>query len=193
MAKRTYQLEQTPEQQAASAKALEMAQANASRYLAGADVAPALSDGFEDLSLPPIIKYKGLKAGDTIIGEVDTFGEYNDDKISSALITVHILRMNPETKELQRVGLRAALPVGAVLQRSLGAGDLGPKATPAEINEKLQANGYGKGAIIAMEYCGTGKERKTNNAPHLWNIKAKRADGSVTPKMGIDHGNKKKK
>lgn len=155
------------------------------------EAAPEMLDGFEDLSLPPIIKSKGLQLGDIIYGEIDSFHEYDDGKnIKTALITIHVLRPNPATKSLERLGLRGSLPVGAVLQRALGAAELGPKALPSDINAKIQANGFGKGTILAMRYNGTGKERQNQNAPHLWDIKAKKPSGE-TIAVGVDHGNKK--
>ena len=155
------------------------------------NAAEFLGTGFEDLSLPPIIKSKGLKQGDIIFGEIDSFQEYSDGKnIQSAFCTIHVLKPNPATKSLDRLGMRASLPVGAVLQRALG-GLTDPKATPKEIIAAIQTNGYGKGTVLAMRYNGTGKERKNQNAPHLWDIKAKKPTGE-TVAMGVDHANKKK-
>lgn len=192
MAKKDYKLNVSAEAAEKTQKNLALATMGAKQFLADSSTAADfLGEGFEDKSLPAIIKTAGLSIGDVIIGEVDSFSEYDDGKkIQTALITVHILRGNTETKKLERVGIRGALPVGTVLGRSMGV-TLTKQITPAQINEQIKANGYGVGTIIAMRYNGTGKERNNQNAPHLWDIKIKKASGEVETK-GIDHGNKKK-
>lgn len=178
MAKKEFNLDQSKASAEKTAKGLELAKANA-EMLAGvvqtgenANIGNLLA-GFEDKSLPPILKSSQLKTGDVVIGEVDSFGVYDKEKVQSALIVIHAMRAG--AKGFERVGRKIALPVGAVLQRALGAGGLGPKAAPKEINEAIQAAGYGPGAIIAMQYLGTGQKRKGENAPNLWDIKAKPA------------------
>lgn len=193
MAKRTYTVEQTAAAAAKTANNMALAEVGAKQFLADSSTAASfLGEGFEDKSLPAIIKTKGLSVGDVIIGEFDSFSEYDDGKkIQTALITIHILRGNVTTKQLERVGVRGALPVGAVLARALGA-SLNKQTPPSEINKQIVANGYGPGTIIAMRYNGTGKERNNQNAPHLWDIKIKKATGEVAA-VGVDHGNKKGK
>lgn len=136
---------------------------------------------FEDLSLPPIIKPKGLQKGNVIFGEIDGFSAYDDGKkIRSALIVLHVLRGRSEDGKLERIGQRAAIPVGAVLAKSLGSG-IDPAKTPAKINEEIQAAGWTKGTILAMQYQGEGQRRDSRmNNPHLWNIKAIKPDAAHT-------------
>lgn len=149
--------------------------------------------GFEDLSLPPIIKTKGLKPGDTIYGELCGFGIYDDGKnIRSALLTIHVLDGNPATGKLERIGMRAALPVSAVIGRALGAspGKLGKE--PSKTIEEIKAAGWTEGSVIALRYLGTGKERGDKlNAPNLWEIKAKKPTGETINK--VDTGRKASK
>jgi hypothetical protein len=175
MAKKNYNLEQTAEQAAASQKNLDAAQANATRFAAKnaeAALAAGAFEGFEDKSLPPILKARGIPTGTVIMGEFDSFGKYEDDKIETALITVHQMDYNPDKKEFVRTGARLALPVSAVLARATGVNKLVEDKKPAEeITGAIEKAGYGKGTLIIMTYQGTGKERKGMNAPHLWDIK----------------------
>lgn len=185
MSKKNYNLAVTPEAAAATEKNLAVAQAQAGQFAAKNTEAAALSgifDSFEDKSLPPILKARGISPGTIIMGEIATFGVYSDDKIETALITVYALDYNPEKKDFFRVGPRLALPVAAVLGRAMGVNELLAKKAPAaEINEAIQENGYRAGTIIVMQYQGTGKERKGMNAPHLWDIKIRKtATGEVS-------------
>jgi hypothetical protein len=184
MAKKDYNLKQTPEQAAASANALAAASVNANGFGAKNALAAAqagLFEGFEDKSLPPILKARGIQPGTVIMGEVDSFGKYEDDKIETALITVHQLDYDTEKKDFFRVGPRIALPVAAVLARATGVNEMVTDKKPAEeITAQIEKNGYGRGTIIVMTYQGTGKERKGMNAPHLWDIKIKKG-GAAEP------------
>lgn len=192
MAKKNYDVKRTPEGAAQTETAIALAGTLPTNQFvnASSDIGTMFDSGFADLSLPPIIKSKGLKRGDLILGEIDCFGIYDDGKnVRSALITVHVLKANPATREMTRIGLRGAIPVGVVLARALGA-PMSKESTPQTIIDAIQGNGYGKGTILAMLYRGTGKERKNQNAPHLWDIKAKKPTGEVT--QNIDVNPKKK-
>lgn len=148
------------------------------------------SEEFEDLSLPAIIKTSTLRAGDTIIGEIHTFSGYRQGQIDSALIVMDILRPG-ENNTLVKAGVRGAMPVGAVLGRALGASELfGDSKKPVyeDVIAKIKEAGYIPGTILVMCYRGTGKERNNMNAPHLWDIKAKRPDGALM----TGHGDRKK-
>lgn len=183
MAKKTYNLEQTAAQTEAAKKNLAAAQANAAGFSAKNSEAAALAgafEGFEDKSLPPILKARGIAPGTVIMAEVDTFGKYEDDKIETALITCHVMDYNPEKKDFYRVGTRIALPVAAVLARATGVNELLADKKPAEdITGAIEKNGYGRGTLIIMTYQGTGKERKGMNAPHLWDIKIRKGNGEA--------------
>jgi hypothetical protein len=145
----------------------------------GNEALGGLLDGFEDKSLPPIIKATGLNAGDIIVGEITDYSEFDDGKnIQTVFANLDLLR--PVDGKLEKVGQRAAMPVGAVLQRALGAGEMNKADKPADIIERIGKAGYGKGTILAMRYTGKGKARDKMNAPHLWDIKVKKTDGSVT-------------
>lgn len=184
MAKKEYPLAVTPAAAEQTAKNLAVAQAQVGQFAAKNVEAAALSgifDQFEDKSLPPILKARGIAPGTIIMGEIASFGVYSDDKIETALITVYALDYNPEKKDFFRVGPRLALPVAAVLGRAMGVNELLAKKAPAaEINEAIQENGYRAGTVIVMQYQGTGKERKGMNAPHLWDIKIRKATGEVS-------------
>lgn len=163
--------------------ALVPANFNVSEFVANSQTLEKFTgEGFEDLSLPAIIKTSGLKAGDVIIGEIVSFSGYRSGMIDSALITLSILKAE-ENGELKPVGVRGALPVGAVLGRALGAGDLfgdkDKKTKYEDVIAKIESAGFVKGTILAMRYRGTGKERNNMNAPHLWDIRAKRPDGAT--------------
>lgn len=179
MAKKNYDLNQTP-----TKNALALAKANATGFAAKNTEAAALSgifDTFEDKSLPPILKARGIAPGTVIMGEIASFSKYSDDKIETALITVHVLDYNTEKKDFFRVGPRLALPVAAVLARAMGVNELlADKKDPEIITEAIEKNGYGVGTIIIMTYQGTGKERKGMNAPHLWDIKIRKATGETS-------------
>ena len=87
MAKKNYNLNQTPEQAAASANNLAAAQANAAGFAsknAGLAAQAGMFEGFEDKSLPPILKARGIAPGTGIMGEIVSFGKYEDDKIETA-------------------------------------------------------------------------------------------------------------
>jgi len=183
MAKK-YNLEQNAAQAEQSKKALAAALANAAGFSAKNSEAAALAgafEGFEDKSLPPILKARGIQPGTVIMGEVDSFGKYEDDKIETALVTCHVMDFNPEKKEFYRVGTRVALPVAAVLARATGVNELLQDKKPAEeITAAIEKNGYGRGTLIVMTYQGTGKERKGMNAPHLWDIKIRKPVAETT-------------
>lgn len=144
-----------------------------------ADVAGLDFSTFDDLSLPPIIKANGLNQGDVIFGEIDSFNIYDDgDKIKSALVTLQILRYDSEQKQFVKAGVRGAMPIGAVLARSLGA-PVGKDIPPQTVIDAIKNNGYVKGTILAMRYQGVGKKRGALNAPHLWDIKAQKPGGET--------------
>lgn len=188
MPKKNYNLNQTAEQIEAAKKNLAAAQVSAAGFSAKNSEAAALAgafEGFEDKSLPPILKAKGMQPGTVIIAEVDVFGKYEDDKIETALITCHVMDYNPEKKEFYRVGTRIALPVAAVLARATGVNELVTDKKPAEeITAAIEKNGYGRGTMFVMTYQGTGKERKGMNAPHLWDIKIRKGNGEAAAHKG---------
>lgn len=140
--------------------------------------------GFSDLSLPPILKTADLAPGQVVIGKIVDFGVYDQNEISSALITMEALGVKPDGEFFER-GVRFAMPIGAVLGRALGT-EIMPKISPADQITKIKSNGFGVGAIIAMQYRGKGIEKgKGKNGAHLWDIKAKKVDGEIvknTPK-----------
>ena len=188
MAKKEYQIKENAPGSAAVAtiESVPMSQF-VSKSAAPADFLG--ESGFEDLSLPPIIKTKGLQPGNVIFGELAGYGVYDDGKkIRSALLTIHVLEGNPSTKKLERIGMRAALPVSAVIGRALGSPQT-PGKMPQQTIDEIKAAGWTEGSVIALRYLGTGKERGDKlNAPNLWEIKAKKPSGEVID--AVDTGRK---
>lgn len=181
MAKKNYKLDQSPEQAAKSATALALVgQTPSTDFIVAPNTAGLDLAGFEDKSLPPILKTAGLNTGDIIMGEFASFSVFDDGKdIQSALITIYGVRPNAEKAgEFIRTGSRGALPVGAVLARALSA-PVGKDVKPQEQIDAIQAAGYGVGTMIAMKYLGIGKKRGAQNAPHLWDIKIRKPSGAV--------------
>lgn len=134
--------------------------------------------GFEDKSLPPIIKPAELAPGMVIMGVITAFSVYKSSNppMESALLTLDILDV--VDGKLAPIGMKAAMPVTTVIARALGTSAEKTTSADTQIME-IEANGY-KGAILAMKYTGTGKERGDGrNRPHLWDIKVKKADGTV--------------
>lgn len=173
MAKKNYNLQVT-ESNALEKLAHVQASSIASKNAEAAVLAGAFA-GFEDRSLPPFLKAATVEPGTVIMGEFTEFGEYNDDQVHTAVITVDCLDFNVEKGELYKTGSRLAIPVSAVIARALGAEEeLKEKASPDDINKKIQANGYGIGTTLVMRYTGLGKKRKGFNAPHLWDVKLRK-------------------
>lgn len=157
-----------------------------SKNAAGSQAAAtAIFSKFEDKSLPPIIKPGDLSPGDVIIGQIVGFGQYQDDKMDSALLTLELLDINPEWQQGQpeenqfvRLNQKAALPCTAVLARALGTTADKKTSSDKQIAD-IKRSGH-ENAIIAVRYTGTGKERgDTRNAPHLFDVKVRKASGAV--------------
>jgi hypothetical protein len=187
MAKKNYKLNQTPEESAKSLAVATLAGKTPATDFLVQNSATTDLQGFEDKSLPPILKTAGLNNGDIIMGEIASFSVFDDGKdIQSALITIHGVRPESSVEKdgsqsvkFARTGSRGALPVGAVLARALSA-PVGKDVKPQEQIDAIQAAGYIPGTIIAMKYLGVGKKRGAQNAPHLWDIKVKKPTGEVT-------------
>jgi hypothetical protein len=181
MAKKTYNLEQTEAAAKKSASALALVGKTPSTEFIVNNVTINDLDGFEDKSLPPILKTVGLNTGDIIMGEIASFSVFDDGKdIQSALITIHGVRPDG-SGHFTRTGGRGALPVGAVLARALSA-PVGKDVKPQDQIDAIQAAGYGVGTVIAMKYMGIGKKRGAQNAPHLWDVKVRKPSGEVVTK-----------
>lgn len=179
MAKKNYKLEQTPEQAAKTTSALVLAGQTPSTEFIVQNSSALNLDGFEDKSLPPILKTAGLNTGDIIMGEFASFSVFDDGKdIQSALITIYGVKPGEDGKFV-RTGSRGALPVGAVLARALGAPS-GKDIKPQEQIDAIEKAGYIPGTLIAMKYLGVGKKRGAQNAPHLWDVKLRKPSGEVS-------------